>query len=123
MTIFASAALLLAAIGLYAVIAYSVQQRTPEMGIRLALGAESRQLQNAVMLQGIRLIVVGVGIGGATAYGLSRFMVNLVFGVTAKDPAVFLAVPVLLTAVALLAVWLPARRVSRVDPVGALRFE
>ncbi len=123
MTVFGSAALLLAAIGIYGLMAYSVQQRTQEIGIRLALGAEHGQVRNMVVFQGMRLALTGVVIGMAAALGLTRVIASFLFGVKAKDPLVFIAVPVLLSLVALLAVWLPARRATRIDPVKALRYE
>jgi putative ABC transport system permease protein len=101
--------------------AYSVAQRTQEIGIRLALGAGGSAVRRMVMIQGMRLALIGVVIGIAAAYGLSRFISSFLFGVKALDPIVFAGIPVLLTAVALLAVWVPARRASRVDPVIALR--
>lgn len=103
--------------------AYSVEQRTQEIGIRLALGAQAAEVKNMVVLQGMRLAVVGVAIGLAAAFGLSRLIAAFLFGVTARDPLVFIAVPLVLTLVALLAVWHPARRASRVDPLVALRCE
>ena len=123
MTVFGSAALLLAAIGIYGLMAYSVEQRTQEIGIRLALGAQATQVKNMVVFQGMRLAVVGVVIGVAAAFGLARFIATFLFGVTTRDPMVFVGVPVLLTVVALVAVWIPARRASRVDPMIALRYE
>ena len=123
MTVFGASALLLAAIGIYGLMAYSVEQRTQELGIRLALGAEASRVRNMVVFQGMRLAVVGVIIGVASAFGLARFISAFLFGVTTRDPVVFVGVPLLLTAVALLAVWLPARRGSRVDPIIALRAE
>jgi len=121
MTIFAASALLLAAIGIYGVMAYSVQQRTQEIGIRLALGAKAGTVRKMVVVQGMRLALVGVVVGIASSYGLTRFMASLLFGVQARDPLVFVGVPVLLATVALVAVWLPAGRASRVDPLLALR--
>jgi putative ABC transport system permease protein len=123
MTVFGSCALLLAAIGIYGLMAYSVEQRTQEIGIRLALGAQTSQVRKMVVVQGMLLAIVGVAIGMAASFGLARLIATLLFGVTAKDPIVFTTVPVLLTAVALLAVWMPARRASRVDPMIALRYE
>jgi len=123
MTIFGCAALLLAAIGIYGLMAYSVAQRTQEIGIRLALGAESGQVRNMVVFQGLRLALAGVVVGLASAFGLTRFLSSFLFGVGTWDPAVFTGVPLALTAVAALAVWLPARRASRVDPNIALRYE
>jgi ABC-type antimicrobial peptide transport system permease subunit len=123
MTVFGSAALLLAAIGIYALMAYTVEQRTQEIGIRLALGAESGALRRMIILQGMRLAIVGVVVGAASAFGLTRFMATLLFGVQARDLAVFTAIPLILTVVAFAAVWLPAMRVTRVDPLTALRYE
>ena len=123
MTVFGSAALLLAAIGIYALMAYTVEQRTQEIGIRLALGASGGTLRKMIIMQGMRLAVVGVVVGIASAFGLTRFMATLLFGVQARDPVVFTAIPVVLTVVALAAVWLPAMRVTRVDPLVALRYE
>ncbi|MEX2302459.1 MAG: FtsX-like permease family protein [Bryobacterales bacterium] len=123
MTVFGSVALLLAAIGIYGLMAYSVEQRTQEIGIRLALGAEGRQVKNMVVLQGMRLTLAGVVIGVAAAFGLTRFIASFLYGVEAWDPLVFVSVPLVLSAVALLAVWLPARRASHVNPLDALRYE
>jgi ABC-type antimicrobial peptide transport system permease subunit len=123
LTIFAGSALLLAAIGIYGLMAYSVQQRTQEIGIRLALGAEPQNVRNMVIRQGMSVALVGVAIGVASAFGLTRFIASFLFGVAARDPMVFVAVPLLLSGVALLGVWLPARRAARVDPVIALRIE
>jgi predicted permease len=123
MTVFGGAALLLAAIGIYGLMAYSVEQRTQEIGIRMALGAQGSAVKNMVVFQGMRLAIVGVIIGVAAAFGLARLISSFLFGVTARDPAVFVGVPLLLTIVALLAVWLPARRASRIDPIVALRYE
>jgi predicted permease len=123
MTVFACSALLLAAIGIYGLMAYTVEQRTPEIGIRLALGAETRQVKNMVVFQGMSLAVVGVILGISFAFSLTQFITRFLFGVPPWDPAVFVSVPILLTVVALLAVWIPARRASRVNPMDALRYE
>ena len=123
MTIFGTAALFLAAIGIYGLMAYSVQQRTQEIGIRLALGAGMGNVRQMVVLQGMRLALVGVAVGIGAALGLTRLLSTLLFGVKDKDPAVFTAVAVMLSLVSLLAVWLPARRATRIDPVIALRYE
>jgi len=123
MTVFGCSALLLAAIGIYGLMAYTVEQRTQEIGIRLALGAEAAQLRNMVVRQGMSLALAGVVVGLVASWGVSRMMESLLFGVKPRDPLVFVAVPVALTVVALLAVWLPARRALRVDPAVALRHE
>jgi putative ABC transport system permease protein len=120
MTVFGGAALLFAAIGIYGLMAYSVAQRTQEIGIRLAIGAGESAVRRTVMLQGMRLAVV---VGLASAYALTRFIASFLFGVKALDPLVFAAIPVLLTGVSLLAVWVPAQRASRVEPVIALRMQ
>jgi ABC-type antimicrobial peptide transport system permease subunit len=123
LSIFGCAALLLAAIGIYGLMAYSVQQRTQELGIRMALGAAPGRLRNAIVIEGMRLALAGAIAGEAAAFGLTRFLANFLFGVKAWDPLIFAAVPVLLSAVALLAVWIPALRATRIDPVAALRSE
>jgi predicted permease len=123
LTIFGAVALLLAAIGIYGLMAYSVQQRTQEMGIRIALGADRNTIRNLVVWHGMRLAIAGVILGILAAFGLTRLIASFLFGVTSWDPIVFCTVPVILTAVALLAVWLPATRASRLDPMQALRAE
>ncbi len=123
MTVFGLSALLLAAIGIYGLMAYSVEQRTQEIGIRLALGARASQVKNMVVRQGMQLAVIGVVVGMAVSYFLARTVASMLYGVTARDPLIFIGVPLLLGAVALLAVWLPARRASRVDPIVALRYD
>jgi predicted permease len=123
MTIFAGSALLLAAIGVYGLMAYSVEQRTQEIGIRMALGAGGRDVRSMVVFQGMRLAVIGVIVGLAAAFGMSRLIASLLFGVEARDPMVFIVIPLLLTVVSLIAVWLPAHRASTIDPLRALRYE
>ena len=123
MTVFGSCALLLAAIGIYGLMAYSVEQRTQEIGIRLALGAGTSNVRNMVVQQGMGLALAGVAIGIASALALTQFLQSLLFGVKARDPLVFVSVPALLAAVALIAVWLPAARASKVSPVESLRYE
>jgi putative ABC transport system permease protein len=121
LTLFAAAATLLAIIGIYGLMAYSVRQRTREIGIRLALGAATHQVRNMVVGEGMRLALIGVVIGIAAAFGLTRLLASFLFGVKAWDPLVFVTVPILLGAAALGAVWFPARRAGGTDPADALR--
>jgi predicted permease len=123
LTIFGAVALVLAAIGIYGLMAYSVQQRTQEMGIRMALGADRHTIRNLVVWQGMRLTIVGVVLGIGAAFGLTRLIASFLFGVKSSDPIVFCTVPVILAAVALVAVWLPASRAAELDPMKALRVE
>jgi len=123
MSVFGTAALALAAIGIYGLMAYSVAQRTREIGIRMALGAEAAGVRRMVIFQGMRLALIGVVVGLAAAFGVTRLMASFLFGVEARDPAVFVGMPILLAIVSSLAVWLPARRASTVDPLVALRYE
>ena len=122
-SILASIALILCLVGLYSVIAYSVKQRTHEIGIRLALGAQACDVLGLVLRQGLVLITVGVGAGLTGALALTRLMLSLLYEVKPTDTATFVGVALLLTAVAVIACWLPARRASRVDPMVALRYE
>jgi predicted permease len=123
LTIFGVVALLLAAIGIYGLMAYSVAQRTQEMGIRMALGADRDRIRKLVVWQGMRLALTGVVAGIAASFGLTRLLSTFLFGVKPWDPAVFVSAPLILTAIALLAVWLPAARASKLDPIEALRDE
>jgi putative ABC transport system permease protein len=123
LTIFGCSALFLAAIGIYGLMAYSVTQRTQDLGIRMALGAESSQIRNMVALNGLRLAVAGVVCGLAMALGLTRLMAGFLFGVKPWDPQVFFIVPIILAGVALIAAWAPAIRAGRIDPMDALRCE
>jgi ABC-type antimicrobial peptide transport system permease subunit len=118
---FAGVALLLALIGIYGVIAYSVAQRTRELGIRRALGAQQSDILRLVVLQGFRLALEGVAVGVAGAYFLTRLMTTLLFHVSATDPATFVSVAFLFLLVALAASYVPARRATRIDPMAALR--
>ncbi len=120
---FAGSALLLAAIGLYGVIAFAVSQRTREIGIRMALGASRRSVLNQVLGSGMKLVGIGILLGGVVALGLARVLATLLYGVGPTDPATFAAVSLLLLLVALFASLIPARRAARVDPMSALRSE
>jgi hypothetical protein len=123
LTIFAAIALLLAAIGIYGLMSYSVEQRTQEMGIRLALGAGRPDLMRLILAQGLKLAAVGVAVGLALAYGLTRVLASLLYGVKASDPLTFAAVGLILTVIAVAASYLPARRASGIEPVEALRYQ
>lgn len=123
LTIFAASALVLAIVGIYGVMSYSIAQRDREIGVRMALGAGRATIRNLFLRQGMLLAIIGVSIGVGAAFGLARFIASLLFGVTTGDPIVFLSVPLLLLSAALLAVWLPARRAMRIDPMQALRSE
>jgi putative ABC transport system permease protein len=121
--VFASVALLLAAAGIYGVVAYSVTQRTREIGIRVALGAERVDVLWLIILRTAKLALLGELIGFLLALGLTRFMASMLFGMHAADPLTLAGVALLLTSVALIACYVPARRAARVDPIVALRYE
>ena len=120
---FAGLALLLAGLGIYAVISFAVAQRTQEFGIRMTLGAQPANVVRMVLAEGLRLMVVGIAIGLLSALALARTLAHLLYGISPTDPLTFVAVPIILAAVGLLACWIPARRAMRVDPMVALRYE
>jgi predicted permease len=121
--VFAAVALFLAAIGLYGVMAYSVKQRTPELGIRLALGAQPSNVLKLIVTQGMTLTILGICIGVAGAFALTRLLSTLLFGIAPTDPSTFILVAAVLLAVSFLACYIPARRAMRVEPIEALRYE
>jgi putative ABC transport system permease protein len=123
LTAFSSLALLLSALGIYGVLSYFVAQHTADIGMQVALGAQSADILGVVLKRGLLLAIAGVGIGWVAALGLTRLMQSLLFEVSATDPVTFAAVAALLIAVALLASYLPARRAMKVDPIVALRYE
>jgi putative ABC transport system permease protein len=123
LTTFALLALVLTAVGIYSVMAYAVTQRTHELGLRMALGARSREIMRLVMRQGARIMIIGVVLGVAGALALSRVMANFVFGVQPRDPVTFVFVTAFVALIALLASFIPARRATKVNPMVALRHE
>jgi len=123
LAVFAGVAMVLAAVGIYGVTSYSVTQRSHEIGIRMALGARRRDVLNLVVTQGLKLVIAGVAIGLGGAFALTRVMSSLLFGVSATDPLTYAMVVTLLSTVALLACWLPARRATYIDSIVALRSE
>src|SRR5262249_4517438 len=123
LAVFAGLALLLSAVGIYGVMAYSVTQRTHEIGVRLTLGAQPGQVLTLILRQGLGLALSGVLLGLAGAWGLTRLLRSLLFEIPPPDPFSFALIPLLLLSVALLACWIPARRAAKVDPLVVLRHE
>jgi len=121
--LFEAMAVMLASFGIYGVIAHSVRQRTPEIGIRMALGATSGKVRRAVLREGLKLAAVGVLVGVAGALVLTRIIAGFLYNVSPTDPVTFVGTALLLTGVALFSCWLPARRAARIDPMAALRYE
>ena len=120
---FAALAMMLAIMGIYGVLSYVVGQRTQEIGVRMALGAQRSDVASMVLRQGARMALLGIVIGIAAALILTRFMQGMLFGITSTDPATFSVVSLTLAAIALLACYIPARQATRVDPMRALRYE
>jgi ABC-type antimicrobial peptide transport system permease subunit len=123
MTIFGGAALVLAALGIYGLLAYSVQQRTQELGVRVALGAEPERIRSMILRQGGALVATGIVAGIAAALYLSSFLTSVLFGIGPRDGAVFVAVPAVLALIGLGTVVIVARRAGRVNPLEALRYD
>jgi ABC-type antimicrobial peptide transport system permease subunit len=121
--IFAALALVLAAVGIYGVMSYSVAQRTREFGIRMALGAQRSDVLKLAVGQGLKLVVIGIVVGLGAAFLLTRVMSSLLFGVSATDPLTFITISLVLIGVAVLASFVPALRATKIDPMDALRYE
>lgn len=123
LTIFGVSSLALAAIGIYGLMAYSVEQRTQEIGIRMALGAGHGSVGRMILLEGLKLAVIGTALGLVASFGLTPLIASFLFGVKPVDPLIFTLAPMLLVGVAVVAIWIPALRATRVDPMDALRCD
>jgi ABC-type antimicrobial peptide transport system permease subunit len=123
LSLFGGLALFLAGVGIYGIIGYAVSQRTREIGVRMAMGAEPRQVLRMVLCEGLKLVLTGLSLGVAAALMLMRLLEGLVYGVSMRDPLIFIIVNLVMLFVAMLACYFPARRAARVDPLVALRYE
>ena len=123
LNVFAAVALILAALGLYSVTAYGVSQRTHEIGVRMALGASNKDVLAVILWQGLKLTFLGISIGLAGAFAITRIIRGLLYDVSPTDPVTFVCVSLVLAGVALIATYIPARRAAKVDPMEALRYE
>jgi ABC-type antimicrobial peptide transport system permease subunit len=123
LAVFAGVALFLASVGLYGLMVYAVKQRTAEIGVRIALGAQRGDVLKLILVEGIMLTLAGLAVGLIAALGLTRVLVSLLYGVVPSDPVTFIIVPLVLVAISLLACYVPARRAMHVDPMVALRYE
>jgi ABC-type antimicrobial peptide transport system permease subunit len=120
---FASIAFLLAVLGIYGVVAYSVAQRSHEIGVRMALGADRNRVRKMILSEGLTMGLIGIACGAGAAFFLVRLLTGMLYGVSGHDPAVFLSAPAALLLVVAVATWIPARRAARVDPASARRAE
>jgi ABC-type antimicrobial peptide transport system permease subunit len=123
LSLFATLALTLATVGIYGVISYAVSQRTREIGVRMALGANPRDVLRLILGEGLKLVLAGVALGIIAALAMTRLLTTLLYGVSVTNPVIFLSVVLILVAVSLAACFVPARRAMRVDPIVALRYE